>query len=83
METEYKDFEKIVGSQIRDIRLSSGISQEDLAIYTGLDRSYISMIENGKRNPTLLVVFKICSVLNIAPNILIQRIEKIYEGNSN
>lgn len=83
MENDYIDFDKIVGSNLRDLRLLNNISQEDLSLNTGLDRSYISMIENGKRNPTLLVIFKICKAMNISPKVLIERIEKNYESSSN
>lgn len=83
MENEYIDFDKIVGVNLRDLRLLNNISQEDLSLNTGLDRSYISMIENGKRNPTLLVIFKICKAMNISPKVLIERIEKNYESSSN
>ncbi|UAY55693.1 helix-turn-helix domain-containing protein [Arachidicoccus terrestris] len=75
MEKDYKDFEIIVGNKLKEARIEKGISQEDLSINSGLDRSYISMLERGKRNPTLLVIFKLCQTLDISPNLLIKNIE--------
>ena len=83
MENDYIDFDKIVGLNLRDLRTLKNISQEDLSLNTGLDRSYISMIENGKRNPTLLVIFKICHAMSISPKVLIEKIEESYESSSN
>lgn len=76
MENIYNGFETIVGKHLKEIRILKGLSQEELSLQAGLDRSYISMVERGKRNPTLLVIFKICEVLSIPPHTLIKNIEK-------
>ena len=44
----------ILGGAIRQARLHLGLSQEKLAARCGFDRTYISMLERGKRNPSLL-----------------------------
>jgi transcriptional regulator with XRE-family HTH domain len=44
-------------------RLKAGISQEDLAGLAEVDRTYVSGIERGKRNPTIVVVAKLARVL--------------------
>lgn len=49
-----------------------GISQEELADLTGLDRTYISGIERGRRNPTLAVIQKLTHVLNVDLNAVFQ-----------
>jgi transcriptional regulator with XRE-family HTH domain len=46
-------------------RLKAGISQEDLAGLAEVDRTYVSGIERGKRNPTILVVSKFAKVLGL------------------
>lgn len=76
MEKTYHGFETIVGKHLKEIRIQKELSQEELSLQAGLDRSYISMVERGKRNPTLLVIFKICEVLEIRPHELIKNIEK-------
>jgi transcriptional regulator with XRE-family HTH domain len=52
-------------------RLKAGISQEDLAGLAEVDRTYVSGIERGKRNPTILVVAKLAKVLGTTPAELI------------
>jgi transcriptional regulator with XRE-family HTH domain len=60
-----------VGDNVRAARLAADISQEALAGETGLDRTYISGIERGVRNPTVLVLVKIADVLAIPPSQLL------------
>lgn len=44
------------GQRVRKLRLEAGLSQEAFADKCGLDRTYISGIERGVRNPTLEVI---------------------------
>jgi transcriptional regulator with XRE-family HTH domain len=55
------------GDAIRTIRRQQNVSQESLALKCGLDRTYISGIERGVRNPSLTNIFKIAAALEIAP----------------
>lgn len=52
------------GNSLRLIRKSQGLTQEELAQVCGLDRTYISGLERGVRNPSLLVIVKISTILN-------------------
>lgn len=67
--------EEIFGNLIKDIRKDKSISQEQLAEKTGLDRTFISLIETGKRNPTLTSICKLSKGLNITTSELF----KLYE----
>jgi transcriptional regulator with XRE-family HTH domain len=60
--------EEIFGKILQEERKGKKISQEKLAKLTGLDRTFISLIENGKRNPTFTTILKICSALEINPS---------------
>lgn len=51
------------GAKVRERRQAKSLSQEALADLAGLDRTYISGIERGVRNPTLLVIVKIAQAL--------------------
>jgi transcriptional regulator with XRE-family HTH domain len=51
--------------KVRKERLKLGISQEELGFRTGLDRTYISGIERGERNPTLVNIGRIAKGLKI------------------
>jgi transcriptional regulator with XRE-family HTH domain len=57
--------EEIFGKILQEERKAKKISQEKLAKLTGLDRTFISLIENGKRSPTFSTILKICSALEI------------------
>jgi transcriptional regulator with XRE-family HTH domain len=67
--------EEVFGTLIKDIRKNKSISQEKLAEKTGLDRTFISLIETGKRNPTLTSICKLANGLDIKASELL----KFYE----
>lgn len=50
------DVRVIVGQNVRRLRKAAGLSQEELAHRAGLDRTYVSGVERGIRNPTVLVL---------------------------
>jgi transcriptional regulator with XRE-family HTH domain len=56
---------KDLGTKIKIIRLSNELSQEELADICGFDRTYISLLETGKRNPSYFNLMKLCNGLNI------------------
>lgn len=59
------------GKKLRKIREESNISQEELAELSGLDRTYISGVERGKRNISLRNIFKLSNALQIsAPRLM-------------
>lgn len=60
-----------LGKRLRHFRTEKGYSQESLADETQLDRTYISGLERGKRNPSFLILKKIANSLDIP-------IEKIF-----
>ncbi len=62
---------------LKKYRLENKLSQDELAFRCRLDRTYISLLERKKRKPTLNVIFRICSKLNIKPSILIEEIESL------
>ena len=52
-----------VGNRIRQLRKELLLSQESLAFKAGLDRTYISSVENGKRNLSIMTLEKITVAL--------------------
>jgi transcriptional regulator with XRE-family HTH domain len=68
--------EEIFGKILQEERKAKKISQEKLAKLTGLDRTFISLIENGKRSPTFSTILKLCSALEIDPSELFSIYEK-------
>lgn len=74
--------EQAFGEVLKKNRVQLLISQEELAHHSGLDRTFISLLERGKRKPTINTIFSICKYLGIEPHIIIQEVEKlIYESN--
>jgi transcriptional regulator with XRE-family HTH domain len=66
-----KDYRKVFGQNVRAARKTLGLSQEALAAEVGLDRTYISGIERGVRNPSLDVIVRIAQRLNVQPGQLL------------
>jgi transcriptional regulator with XRE-family HTH domain len=62
---------EIVGKNIRAFRERMGISQEALADISGLHRTYITQVEQGKRNISVNNIFRIAEALEVEPNILL------------
>lgn len=58
------------------MRLKSGLSQEELAEKACVDKSYISLLEQGKRQPSIIILFKLADALGISPTKLIRDVEK-------
>ncbi|WP_416443462.1 helix-turn-helix domain-containing protein [Leucobacter sp. HNU] len=55
------------GARVRELRTERGLSQEDLANRAGLDRTYVSGVERGVRNPTLDVIARLATAFAVSP----------------
>jgi transcriptional regulator with XRE-family HTH domain len=62
---------KVVAEAVRRARKAAGLSQEDLALEAGVDRTYISQVERGKRNVTIVVLARIAKALKTTPDRLL------------
>nr|CAA6808135.1 MAG: Unknown protein [uncultured Thiotrichaceae bacterium] len=60
------------GSHVKKLRSDRNLSQEKLALICGLDRTYISGIERGTRNVSLLNIAKVAEALAVSPSELFQ-----------
>ncbi len=63
---------KKLGHNLKIIRTQKGLSQGDISRKLGVDRSYISSIENARRNPTLANIEKLAKVLDVPVYILLK-----------
>lgn len=63
---------KKLGENLKRIRLAKKLSQGDLSKSLGVDRAYISNIENGRMNPTLSTLEKIARALGISSSELLK-----------
>ena len=71
MTTKSSNLLKSFGVNIRKIRKERGLSQEKLSFEAKLDRTYISGIERGERNPSLKNIGKIAKALKVKPKELL------------
>jgi transcriptional regulator with XRE-family HTH domain len=65
------DMRKLVGRNVRRLRLESGLTQEAFAERSGLSQQYISGLEGGSRNPTVVTLHELANALGVAPADLI------------
>lgn len=54
-----------LGGRIRDVRKGLGISQEELAHLSGMHRTYVSSVERGERNISVLNLLSLAGVLGV------------------
>jgi len=63
-----------LGARIQKLRTERGLSQEELADQSGLHRTYISHIERGSRNITVVGLCKVAKGLKLTPSELMENI---------
>lgn len=64
------------GKELKNAREAAGLSQEKLAFEAEIDRSYVSLLENDKKSPTLETLFRIADAIGIRASELISRVER-------
>lgn len=66
------DMRKLVGRNVRRLRLAANMTQEQYAELSGFSQQYISDLERGRRNPTVLSLFELAQPLAVSPDQLIR-----------
>jgi transcriptional regulator with XRE-family HTH domain len=66
------DMRKLVGGNVRTIRQAKGMTQEQLAEQSGFSQQYISDLERGRRNPTVVTLYELAQALGSTPVDLIK-----------
>ena len=59
------------GKRLAEVRQRKKITQEGLSFETGVDRTYISYIERGERNPSLFMAWRLAKALKVGINELV------------
>ena len=62
-----------LGNSIRELRASQGVSQEALALLSGVDRSYVGRVERGDNNVAVLTLCRISDALGTRPSALLRK----------
>jgi transcriptional regulator with XRE-family HTH domain len=65
-----------LGAALRRHREDLGLSQEQFAFQVELDRTYVSGIERGVRNPTVATLLRLTKALGVSPSALLKAAEK-------
>jgi transcriptional regulator with XRE-family HTH domain len=75
-----QDLKKAFGIVIKDLREQLDLSQQELADYSEVDRTYISLLERGLNYPSLKVVYKLSEILKIQPHKLIEKVDALLKN---
>ena len=67
------DMRRLVGINVKRLRLGKGLTQEQYAVKSGLAQQYVSDLENGKKNPTLTTLHQIAEGLGVEVVELVQK----------
>lgn len=67
--------EKAFGSVLREVRQRAGLSQMDVDVQFGIDRTYLSAIERGIQSPTLRMIVRLARAFRVRPSEIIRRME--------
>ena len=60
------DMRKLIGENVRKIRSEMGLTQEQFAERSGFSQQYISGLEQGRRNPTIVTVHELAVALGVS-----------------
>jgi transcriptional regulator with XRE-family HTH domain len=66
------DMRRLVGRNFARLRRVKGLTQEDVETRSGFSQQYLSSLERGRRNPTVITLYELAQVLEVAPAELIQ-----------
>ena len=64
------------GKVLRELRKEAKLSQEQLSFEAGIERNFVSLIERGINQPSIRVIFKLASALNITASAMIYLVEQ-------
>jgi transcriptional regulator with XRE-family HTH domain len=65
----------MLGEQLRQAREATGLTQEQVSFRAGVHRTYVSLLERGKKSPTIDVLFRLCDAIGVKASELIRRVE--------
>jgi transcriptional regulator with XRE-family HTH domain len=69
------DMRKLVGRNVKRVRQEKGLTQEQLAELSGFSQQYISGLEQGRRNPTIVSLYELAMALDISHMELVRTAE--------
>jgi transcriptional regulator with XRE-family HTH domain len=67
--------EELFGNVLKQLRSDKGLSQEELGFESGYHRTYISMLERGKKSPSLKTIFQLAKALDVEPSYIMEQLQ--------
>ena len=71
------DMRRLVGQNVRRIRQKRGLTQEKFAEISGFSQQYLSSLENGRRNPTVVTVYELATALCVSHMDLVRPLRRL------
>jgi len=65
------DMRALVGSNFARLRKEKGLTQEEVEAISGFSQQYLSDLERGRRNPTIITIWELAKALGVTPTDLI------------
>lgn len=62
------------GRLLKELREERSLSQSQLALESELDQTFVSLLERGQRQPSLISLFALCDALGIDPDVVVRRL---------
>ena len=75
------DMRRLVGRNAKKIRLAKGLTQEEFAERSGFSQQYISDLERGRRNPTVVSLYELAQALGVTHMELVQPDKRDVKGD--
>ena len=76
------DMRRLVGENVRRIRQDRELTQEQFADLSGFSQQYLSGLERGRRNPTVVTLFELATALKAQPVELLAPVEGMASGQA-
>jgi transcriptional regulator with XRE-family HTH domain len=66
------DMRRLVAQNVKRIRLEKGLTQEQFSDISGFSQQYVSGLETGRRNPTIVTLYELAKALGVSHLDLLQ-----------
>lgn len=73
------DISALFGEVLQRYRAGAGITQEELALRAGVDRTFVSRLERGVRQPTITTLINLAEALNVSAADLVRETERAHQ----
>jgi transcriptional regulator with XRE-family HTH domain len=76
-DSEDRPIAKSFGQVLQQLRRDHGLSQEELGFASGYHRTYISLLERGRKSPSLRTIFELAKAFKVNPSEIVERVQSL------